>query len=85
MTRTTLELGPPSPNFSTIPAGGRLASAYDSTCNRPTYTADLQWNRASNLEPLGSDFETLPPRPCQCQILPTGTLPFVNAANSPLA
>ncbi|GBM88142.1 hypothetical protein AVEN_213957-1 [Araneus ventricosus] len=35
MTRTTPELAPPSPNFHDTPTGGRLATAYDLTCNRP--------------------------------------------------
>ncbi|GBN27949.1 hypothetical protein AVEN_179275-1 [Araneus ventricosus] len=29
--------GTSPPNFDTIPGGGRLASTYDLTCNRPTY------------------------------------------------
>ncbi|GBM86257.1 hypothetical protein AVEN_264508-1 [Araneus ventricosus] len=32
---TTPELTPPSPNFHTTPTGGRLATMYDLTCNRP--------------------------------------------------
>ncbi|GBM35316.1 hypothetical protein AVEN_195823-1 [Araneus ventricosus] len=35
MTRTTPELAPPSPNFRATPTGGRLATTYDSACNRP--------------------------------------------------
>ncbi|GBM43431.1 hypothetical protein AVEN_18602-1 [Araneus ventricosus] len=35
MTMATLELAPLSPNFRTTPAGGRLATTYDLTCNRP--------------------------------------------------
>ncbi|GBM09915.1 hypothetical protein AVEN_86803-1 [Araneus ventricosus] len=36
MTRTTPELAPPlSPNFHATPTGGRLATTYDLTCNRP--------------------------------------------------
>ncbi|GBM75666.1 hypothetical protein AVEN_45554-1 [Araneus ventricosus] len=60
MTRTTPELAPPSPNFHATPTGGRLATTYDLACNRPPYTADLQWNRVSNLEPSGPKAETLP-------------------------
>ncbi|GBN71404.1 hypothetical protein AVEN_90135-1 [Araneus ventricosus] len=35
MTRTTPELAPFSPNFHATPTGGRLATTYDLTCNRP--------------------------------------------------
>ncbi|GBN35302.1 hypothetical protein AVEN_99983-1, partial [Araneus ventricosus] len=35
MTRTTLELATPSPNFRATPTGGRLATTYDLACNRP--------------------------------------------------
>ncbi|GBM80440.1 hypothetical protein AVEN_83027-1 [Araneus ventricosus] len=35
MTRTTPELTPPSPNIGTTPTGGRSATTYDLTCNRP--------------------------------------------------
>ncbi|GBO43993.1 hypothetical protein AVEN_150969-1 [Araneus ventricosus] len=38
---------PPSPNFRTTPAGGRLTTS-DLTYTRPTNTADLQWNVISN-------------------------------------
>ncbi|GBL62764.1 hypothetical protein AVEN_179717-1 [Araneus ventricosus] len=34
---------------------------YDLACNRPTYTANLQWNRASNLESSGHEAETFAP------------------------
>ncbi|GBN70497.1 hypothetical protein AVEN_256454-1 [Araneus ventricosus] len=33
--RTTSELAIPSPNFHATPTGGRLATTYDLTCNRP--------------------------------------------------
>ncbi|GBN29803.1 hypothetical protein AVEN_33460-1, partial [Araneus ventricosus] len=59
MTRTTPELAPPS-NFCTTPEGGNLATT-DLTCTRPAYTAVLQWNRVSNLEPSTPEVETLPP------------------------
>ncbi|GBL93874.1 hypothetical protein AVEN_153634-1 [Araneus ventricosus] len=36
--------------FNATPAGGHLATTYDLNCNGPTYNADLQWNRASNLD-----------------------------------
>ncbi|GBM75303.1 hypothetical protein AVEN_201735-1, partial [Araneus ventricosus] len=32
----------------------------DLACLRPTNTADLRWNLVSNLEPSGSEAETLP-------------------------
>ncbi|GBL60191.1 hypothetical protein AVEN_177887-1 [Araneus ventricosus] len=51
--------GPP-PSIRITPAGGRLALTYDLTCNRTAYTADIQWNRVSNLEPSSSGAETLP-------------------------
>ncbi|GBM29902.1 hypothetical protein AVEN_246462-1 [Araneus ventricosus] len=35
VTRTTLELAPPYPNFRSTPAGGRLATAYGLACARP--------------------------------------------------
>ncbi|GBM19446.1 hypothetical protein AVEN_259353-1 [Araneus ventricosus] len=35
-------------------------AAYDLIRNRPTYTADLQWNRVSNLEFSDPEAETLP-------------------------
>ncbi|GBM64879.1 hypothetical protein AVEN_200287-1 [Araneus ventricosus] len=40
-----------------ILSSGQLA--YGLTCNRPTYAANLQWNRVSNLEPSGPKAETL--------------------------
>ncbi|GBO26263.1 hypothetical protein AVEN_137454-1 [Araneus ventricosus] len=56
MTRTTPEWAPPSPGFPATPTGGRLATVYDlAPC-----TADLQWNRVSNLRPSGHGIETLP-------------------------
>ncbi|GBN61250.1 hypothetical protein AVEN_128969-1 [Araneus ventricosus] len=35
MTRTTPELAPTFPNFHATPTGGRMATTYDLTCNRP--------------------------------------------------
>ncbi|GBM33369.1 hypothetical protein AVEN_169906-1 [Araneus ventricosus] len=55
MTRTP-ELILPSPSFCTTPPGGRLTHVRFST--RPTSTADLQWNRVSNLEPSCPKAET---------------------------
>ncbi|GBN42187.1 hypothetical protein AVEN_174954-1, partial [Araneus ventricosus] len=60
MTRTTPELAPPSPNFHATPTGGRLTTTYDFSVQQAPYTADLQWNRVSNLEPSGPKAETLP-------------------------
>ncbi|GBM26986.1 hypothetical protein AVEN_47186-1 [Araneus ventricosus] len=60
MTRATPELTGPFPDFRSTPAGGRLPPMYDLTCNRPTYTADVQWNQVSNLELSGPEVETLP-------------------------
>ncbi|GBM01869.1 hypothetical protein AVEN_218987-1 [Araneus ventricosus] len=57
MTRTTLELTPPSPVCCTTPAGGRLAPRYDLMRNRGINTMDL---RISSQEPSGSEAETLP-------------------------
>ncbi|GBM64899.1 hypothetical protein AVEN_30284-1 [Araneus ventricosus] len=58
MTRTIPELVLPSPNFHATPTGGRLATRYDLTRNKPH-------TRASSVE-LGSqsqDLTTEPPRP----------------------
>ncbi|GBN96015.1 hypothetical protein AVEN_110249-1 [Araneus ventricosus] len=52
--------GTPTPNFHATPAGGRLATTYYLACKQAPYTADLQWNRVSNLEPSGPKAETLP-------------------------
>ncbi|GBO16968.1 hypothetical protein AVEN_201507-1 [Araneus ventricosus] len=49
-----------SPGQCATPTGGRLATMYDLTCNRAPYTADLQWNRVSNLKPSSLKAETLP-------------------------
>ncbi|GBO28268.1 hypothetical protein AVEN_24545-1 [Araneus ventricosus] len=48
-----------SANFRSTPAGGRLATTY-ACVQQAAYTADLQWNRISNLRPSGSEVETLP-------------------------
>ncbi|GBM58869.1 hypothetical protein AVEN_87161-1 [Araneus ventricosus] len=39
---------------------GVLSTTYDLTCNKPTYTADLHWNRISNLGTSGSENKALP-------------------------
>ncbi|GBN58597.1 hypothetical protein AVEN_259673-1 [Araneus ventricosus] len=57
MPRTTSELAFPFPSFHTTPAAERLC---DLACTMPLCTADLQWNRVSNLQPSGSEAETLP-------------------------
>ncbi|GBN51309.1 hypothetical protein AVEN_109862-1 [Araneus ventricosus] len=52
--------GTPSPNFHTIPTGGRLATTYDLACSRPHTRKWNQWNRVSGLEPSGPKAEALP-------------------------
>ncbi|GBN72250.1 hypothetical protein AVEN_142858-1 [Araneus ventricosus] len=47
MTRETPELVLLSSNFRITPEAGRLATAYDLACSRPTNTVDLQRNRVS--------------------------------------
>ncbi|GBM08284.1 hypothetical protein AVEN_101419-1 [Araneus ventricosus] len=59
MMRTTPVLAPSSPYFRTTPAGGR--STYISFNEQQAqYTTDLQWNLDSNLEPSGTEVDTLP-------------------------
>ncbi|GBL93984.1 hypothetical protein AVEN_76705-1 [Araneus ventricosus] len=60
MTRATPDLAFASANFLTTPLGGCLVTMYKLTCNRSIYTADIQWNRVSNLEQSGPEAETLP-------------------------
>ncbi|GBL90978.1 hypothetical protein AVEN_184378-1 [Araneus ventricosus] len=50
----------PSPDFHTKPAGGHLSHEVRFNMQQPTYTANLQRNQASNLEPSGLEAETLP-------------------------
>ncbi|GBL74189.1 hypothetical protein AVEN_231068-1 [Araneus ventricosus] len=57
MTRTP-ELAPPSTNFRTTPADGRLATKYDLACNM----TDLQRNLFQNLKALRL-LTTRPPWP----------------------
>ncbi|GBO33501.1 hypothetical protein AVEN_101189-1 [Araneus ventricosus] len=57
MTRTTLGLAPPSPNFA---SGRALGHCVWLGVQKAPYTADLQWNRVSNLEPSCPKAETLP-------------------------
>ncbi|GBL91248.1 hypothetical protein AVEN_195134-1 [Araneus ventricosus] len=60
MTRTTPGLAPP---FSKLPrhTNWKTFGHYVSfSVQQAPYTADLQWNRISNLEPFGSKAETLP-------------------------
>ncbi|GBN48798.1 hypothetical protein AVEN_225723-1 [Araneus ventricosus] len=55
------DLSPFSPSFRTTPDGKCLPPPpYDLTCNRCTYTANLQWNWVSNLESSGAEAEALP-------------------------
>ncbi|GBL92162.1 hypothetical protein AVEN_91508-1 [Araneus ventricosus] len=60
MTRTTIGLTPPRQTCAPHQWEDVCPPTYDLACNRYTYTADLQWNRVSNLEPLGTEAETLP-------------------------
>ncbi|GBM76805.1 hypothetical protein AVEN_122183-1 [Araneus ventricosus] len=55
MTRTTAELASPPPNFRNTPSDAVCPLTSDLRCTRPTYTADLQWTRVSNLEPSGPE------------------------------
>ncbi|GBN42462.1 hypothetical protein AVEN_186256-1, partial [Araneus ventricosus] len=57
MIRTTSELATPV-NFRAAPSGGRLTHYL--SCNKPIYTADLQWNLVLNVEHSGPKAETLP-------------------------
>ncbi|GBN14527.1 hypothetical protein AVEN_138424-1 [Araneus ventricosus] len=60
MTTTTPEL---TPSLQTLVPHQREdvgGTTHDLTYNRPTYTADLQWNPVSNLQPSGSKVENLP-------------------------
>ncbi|GBM62834.1 hypothetical protein AVEN_209475-1 [Araneus ventricosus] len=49
-----------SPSFQTTAAGERLAHDSDLARARRTYTADLQWNRVSSLEPSGAEAAGFP-------------------------
>ncbi|GBN31830.1 hypothetical protein AVEN_247879-1 [Araneus ventricosus] len=49
--RTSTELTPLSPSFLTRPERGSLVIFLNMMLTRPTYTADLQWNQVSDLEP----------------------------------
>ncbi|GBM12073.1 hypothetical protein AVEN_245474-1 [Araneus ventricosus] len=73
MTRTTPEVAPPLE--ISRHTSGRIFSplAYDLTCSRPAYSAELQWNRVSNLD---RDLTTRPPQP---QLLWSYVCVYVNA------
>ncbi|GBM54550.1 hypothetical protein AVEN_184252-1 [Araneus ventricosus] len=61
MTRTTPEQA--SSPFQTSAQHKRESvwlPTYELTRNRPSYTADIQWNLVSNLERYGPEAETLP-------------------------
>ncbi|GBO20890.1 hypothetical protein AVEN_180923-1 [Araneus ventricosus] len=49
----------------TTPPEERLAPTYDLTCNNPIYTAYLQGNWVSNLQPSGTETETRPQLPLE--------------------
>ncbi|GBM67801.1 hypothetical protein AVEN_216249-1 [Araneus ventricosus] len=59
MTRTTPQMAPPLQTFAPHRREGVYPLTYDLMCNRPTYTADLQWNRVRNLEHSCTQAETL--------------------------
>ncbi|GBN31657.1 hypothetical protein AVEN_174850-1 [Araneus ventricosus] len=63
MTRTTSELAPPSPNFRATPMGGRLATTYDLTCNRPHTRRIFSGIGFRTCDPSGPDLTTTLPRP----------------------
>ncbi|GBM80881.1 hypothetical protein AVEN_52355-1 [Araneus ventricosus] len=58
MTGTTPDVVPPSLRFLTTPAGGCFPTT-DLACTMSTGTAELQWNRVSNLEPSGYESRSL--------------------------
>ncbi|GBN39986.1 hypothetical protein AVEN_73269-1, partial [Araneus ventricosus] len=70
MTRTTPEMLPPSPNFHATPAGGRLTTTYDLTCNRPTHGGSSVESgfEPGTLRPQSWDLTTRPPRPRQLRV-----------------
>ncbi|GBN36892.1 hypothetical protein AVEN_176902-1 [Araneus ventricosus] len=59
MTRTTPQLARPLQTSAPHQWEDVWPLTYDLTGKRPTYTAILQWNQVSNLEPSGSEAETL--------------------------
>ncbi|GBO14028.1 hypothetical protein AVEN_22728-1 [Araneus ventricosus] len=59
MTRTTPELASPLQTSAPHQWKDVWPPAYDLTRNRPTNTAELQWNRVSNMEPFGPEAEAL--------------------------
>ncbi|GBM01647.1 hypothetical protein AVEN_271911-1 [Araneus ventricosus] len=63
MTKTTPERAPPFFKLPHHTSGKIWSPTYDLTCKRPKYTADLQWNRVSNVESFGQDLTTGLPRP----------------------
>ncbi|GBM07014.1 hypothetical protein AVEN_63460-1 [Araneus ventricosus] len=64
MTKTTPELTSPSPNFHPTPTGGRLATTYDLTCNRPNTRRIFSEIRFRTWKP------PIPkPRPCHYAIV----------------
>ncbi|GBL76147.1 hypothetical protein AVEN_234432-1 [Araneus ventricosus] len=63
MTRTTPELAPLSPNFNAT-TGGRSATTYDLTCNRP-HARRIFYGigfELRTLRPQSQDLTTRPPR-----------------------
>ncbi|GBM58522.1 hypothetical protein AVEN_268600-1 [Araneus ventricosus] len=60
MTRTAPELAPPPQTSTPNQREDVRPTTTDLTYNRPTHSADKQWNRVSNLKPSGPELETLP-------------------------
>ncbi|GBO28147.1 hypothetical protein AVEN_61808-1, partial [Araneus ventricosus] len=60
MTRTTSGLATPLQTSAPHQREDACTPTYDLKCIMPKYTADLQWNRVSNMEPSGPEAEILP-------------------------
>ncbi|GBM14943.1 hypothetical protein AVEN_116595-1 [Araneus ventricosus] len=60
MTRTTPERAPCSPDVRAAPAGGLSIPCVRCGVRRYRYTANLQWNRVSNLERSDTKADSLP-------------------------
>ncbi|GBN20464.1 hypothetical protein AVEN_172086-1 [Araneus ventricosus] len=60
MTRTIPGLAPPSPNFHATPAGGRLTTTYDLTCNGPHTRRIFGGIGSRTWSPPAPKAETLP-------------------------
>ncbi|GBM37989.1 hypothetical protein AVEN_171171-1 [Araneus ventricosus] len=60
MTRATPEIPPPLQTSTLHQQEDVWPPTYDLACSGPAYTADLQWNRVSSLEPSDPKAATLP-------------------------